>query len=419
MGNICNLGMISKNSSVDVPQNHSFSNLNIPIAPKNLLSNPALSASDTRVDSLSNFDKGQIKYIDSYNPNNNFFYYLKDILLLQRAFRRYQERKKISNGKKHMKNVNEPEDEPSLLPNIHLTKFSFYSKSQSLTSKSIYNEKNIRGNFLQKKHFKNKYIGYASNKTKKLKEGFGKIVWSDKSFIMGLFSNNSINGACLFKDKASNGEFSGEYSNNIPNGYGIYKCEGLAIEGIWIKNTINGEGIEYSEDDTYYQGTFRDCIKEGYGLFRWSDGTIYKGEWKDNAMEGYGIIVYPDNRIYMGEIKNGIMEGYGEFYWGDTGKRYFGYYEADKRNGFGCYIWNLDPFSAYIGFWEGGKMNGLGLKISNNLFRYGLWKDGDKEFWLKGPWEMRKYAQPEQLKYVKIIEKKQDQILNFIKKSVI
>ena len=63
-------------------------------------------------------------------------------------------------------------------------------------------------------------------------------------------------------------------------------------------------------------------------------------------------------------------------------------------------------------------MNGLGIKISNNLFRYGIWKDGEKEFWLQGPWEMRKYAKPEQLKYLKILEKNQSKIMNFIKKNI-
>ena len=371
MGNVCNLGMIAKDSSVEVPQNNIISNLN-PAMNKNLNVLP-LSASDTRVDSVNN-DKNQTKFIDSYNPNNNFFYYLKHILLLQRVYRKYSADKKEKKGGKNRKdNINNFENEPSL----------------------------------------------TSNKTSKTKEGYGKIVWSDGSNVIGRFDNNTINGICVFKDKASNGEYTGEYQNNIPLGYGIYKCEGIAIEGHWKKNTISGEGIEYSEDDTYFQGEFKNCIKEGIGLFRWSDGTIYKGEWKDNSMNGCGIIIYPDSRMYMGEIVNGSMEGYGEFYWGDTGKRYFGFYEADKRNGFGCYIWNLEPFSAYIGFWELGKMNGLGIKISNNLFRYGIWKDGEKEFWLQGPWEMRKYAKPEQLKYLKILEKNQSKIMNFIKKSVI
>ena len=417
MGNVCNLGMIAKDSSVEVPQNNIISNLN-PAMNKNLNVLP-LSASDTRVDSVNN-DKNQTKFIDSYNPNNNFFYYLKHILLLQRVYRKYSADKKEKKGGKNRKdNINNFENEPSLTSNIHLTKFSFFSRSQSLQSNGIYNEHNIRGNFLHKKNMKYKYIGYASNKTSKTKEGYGKIVWSDGSNVIGRFDNNTINGICVFKDKASNGEYTGEYQNNIPLGYGIYKCEGIAIEGHWKKNTISGEGIEYSEDDTYFQGEFKNCIKEGIGLFRWSDGTIYKGEWKDNSMNGCGIIIYPDSRLYMGEIVNGSMEGYGEFYWGDTGKRYFGFYEADKRNGFGCYIWNLEPFSAYIGFWELGKMNGLGIKISNNLFRYGIWKDGAKEFWLPGPWETRKYAKPAQLTYLKLLAKNRRKIMNFIKKSVI
>ena len=43
----------------------------------------------------------------------------------------------------------------------------------------------------------------------------------------------------------------------------------------------------------------------------------------ETSMDGYGIIVYPDNKMYLGQIVKGSMSGYGEFYWGDSGKRYY------------------------------------------------------------------------------------------------
>ena len=50
------------------------------------------------------------------------------------------------------------------------------------------------------------------------------------------------------------------------------------------------------------------------------------------------------------------MDGYGEFYWGNEGKKYFGFYKDDLKQGFGVYVWNFDPIEAYMGFWEKGKM---------------------------------------------------------------
>ncbi len=72
----------------------------------------------------------------------------------------------------------------------------------------------------------------------------------------------------------------------------------------------------------------------------------------------------------------GKMEGFGEFDWGG-GKKFIGYYKADKRNGFDIFLWNvprvninegltdLDNIKGYIGFWDDGNMNGIRLRISD------------------------------------------------------
>lgn len=454
MGNICTTSNLCKHSNINIHTITSvhpvdlpgFNNLqNFQLMHSGLNNNHANATSDIHYDSWPSPDKqSAIKFIDSYNPKNNFFYYLKHILVLQRSYKRYYNRKKAMinakakanedinvnvnvnacvkeecNNNNNNKFNEDVEDEPSLIQNIHISRFSFISRAQSLKSnKGII----IKGNFLLKKNSHHyKYIGYANapkGSSNKQKQGRGKIIWDDHSYLTGLFDKNVLNSFATFYDSSSGGIFTGEYRNNVPDGYGIYKQDGCAQEGYWKSNLLNDIGVEYSEDDTYYQGEISNCVKEGVGLFRWSDGTVYKGEFQDNAMMGYGIIVYPDGRMFLGEVLNGLMHGYGEFYWGDSGKRYFGFYEEDKRHGFGCYIWELEPFHAFMGFWEGGKMNGVGVTIKGSLFKYGLWKDGSKAIWLEGPWEMLKYVKQEQLQYVKFLMQNQKNLLEYIKKSI-
>ena len=99
-------------------------------------------------------------------------------------------------------------------------------------------------------------------------------------------------------------------------------------------------------------------------------------------MNGYGILTYSNNKKYEGQFENGIMNGYGEFSWGSR-KKFIGNYVQGFKEGFGIYIWDIIVFEAYLGFWKNGKMNGLGVKIKDNIVKYGSWKDGIKEFWLK------------------------------------
>ena len=69
------------------------------------------------------------------------------------------------------------------------------------------------------------------------------------------------------------------------------------------------------------------------------------------------------------------MNGYGEFFWID-GKKYFGLYKEDKREGFGLHY---QP-NKYIfaGFWKDGQKNGLGKYIKGKSVKYGIWKNGKK-----------------------------------------
>ena len=293
---------------------------------------------------------------------------------------------------------------------------------KSINKLTIINDPNVdkifqsesRGCFLKKK-LKFKFEGNVSVETHK-KEGFGKITWNDESFLLVNFKNNRANHIGYYNDKPNCSEFSGYYEDNYPNGYGLFKSEGIITEGEWNKNILTGIGREYSDKDTYYQGEYTNCVKNGIGIYRWKDGTMYKGEWINNQMTGFGIISYNDDKLYLGQINNGLMNGYGEFYWGKEEKKYMGYYKNDLKHGFGIYISSKEENKTYIGFWEKGKMHGVGLIIRANKFKYGIWKNGINEKWLQGPWELRKYVtnKNDGYNFVKILELTQDKLTKYL-----
>ena len=261
MGNICNNKTIKSRSCCDFSQDSDIKILE-PIYPNYPLL-PSTTVEETRTCS--------IKFVDSYNQNNNFFYYLKHVTYLQKYIRVYLSKVRSHHNNKLIVMSKQIENEPSF------TLFSLKS------SKVLSNDNNcLFGNYLLKKN-KSKYKGMAINHCK---TGFGIIQWNDSSYIKGNFTNDILNGICEYNDTETRSEFSGEYENNLPNGYGVYKTSFFVVEGEWSKNALTGIGMEYTDNDTLYQGEYINNRKEGIGIFKWSDGTIYKGEWRNNSVMG-------------------------------------------------------------------------------------------------------------------------------------
>ena len=56
-----------------------------------------------------------------------------------------------------------------------------------------------------------------------------------------------------------------------------------------------------------------------------------------------------------------------------------GFYNLDKKDGFGIYIWSESR--AYIGFWKDGKQHGTGKYINEGSVRFGQWLKGKRVKW--------------------------------------
>lgn len=408
-------------------------------------------------------DLNSSKYIESYNPYNNYFFILGKITFLQKEIRKFLTKNPNSNCLKSrvIKKSNIPNEDknntikysesPSAVNNslnkninndtqnelnaiynnfnkesiiklttefgdtfnktsiISVNDVSFYTNSITILNDDIY-DKNVRGNFLYKKK-KYKFKGLVKNKKK---DGFGTVVWEDGSKLWGIFENNKVNGIAKFYDVSGN-YFCGVYHENVPSGYGIYTKEKCYFEGEWYKIYLNGIGIGIWNDDTIYRGEFRKFLKNGIGLYRWPDGTLYKGEWKNNNINGTGVLSFNDGRIYEGEFVDGKLEGIGLFVWPD-GKKYIGKYKNDLREGLGIYYVQKEPLIVYGGIWHNGKMHGFGFRLMNDKFNYYLWKNGKKIESLPGKWVYKEYLEKNDLLYEKFYILSEEHILKYIKK---
>ena len=251
------------------------------------------------------------------------------------------------------------------------------------------NQDNIKGNFMLKNEKVIRYRGGFIKKTKK-KNGFGIVTWSDNSTLHGIYLSSTINGLARFYNNKYKSTFIGEYSNNLPKGFGVYSIKNLSLQGYWDNSNLNGIAIEVWDDGTYFQGEYENNKKNGIGLYRWPDGTIYQGEFRNGQMSGRGIIYNCDDSIFYGEMMNGYMNGYGVFSWGN-GALYMGYYLHDIKHGFGIFVWDTKMFICYIGFWEMGKQQGVGAKVNGNKIKYAIWNKGKIAITLKGLYEIDRY----------------------------
>ena len=221
---------------------------------------------------------------------------------------------------------------------------------------------------------------YLGTKFNNKKDGLGLEIFGDtKSKYFGIFRNGRRVDAGQFminndlKEYYYYGQVNGIYAYGY--GWSENKKNMSYYEGKWKNSMKNGYGIEIYGDNSEYRGTFLDGKKDGIGYYKWNDGSSYQGEWKENKLDGYGIFVFKDGSLYRGEWIKNRMTGIGEF--SNPGiKSYIGFFNRDIRNGFGMLIWHKVN-KAFIGFWRNNNQNGIGKFIVNNKIRYGIWKDGE------------------------------------------
>ncbi len=108
------------------------------------------------------------------------------------------------------------------------------------------------------------------------------------------------------------------------------------FEGSVVGKLPEGEGVFQYNDESRYEGTFRNGVMEGHGLLSWPDGRIMEGNFVNGRLEGEGHCLWPDGSSYTGHFAEGRMDGPGVFIWAD-GTRFTGLFEKGHRTAQGAW----------------------------------------------------------------------------------
>jgi hypothetical protein len=129
--------------------------------------------------------------------------------------------------------------------------------------------------------------------------------------------------------------YQGEFRENLRQGNGTYVLpDGSTYSGQWRDGRMSGRGIFTWSDGSVYDGDWKDGKRHGLGLLKASDGFSYDGSWVRNAMEGRGLATYPSGQQYHGLFSNGRREGRGTILF-TNGAVYEGRFRDDAVDGQG------------------------------------------------------------------------------------
>ena len=140
-------------------------------------------------------------------------------------------------------------------------------------------------------------------------------------------SGNTKNGFGQKKWSDDNTTYEGRFRDGKPHGRGIMTWDsGNRYDGNWKNGKMEGRGeMTFGPDDDKrrYKGSWVKGKKAGRGKMEWADESIYDGKWEDDMQHGKGVFKGGDGREYLGEYKFGLEEGKGAVSMAD-GNEYVG-----------------------------------------------------------------------------------------------
>jgi hypothetical protein len=94
---------------------------------------------------------------------------------------------------------------------------------------------------------------------------------------------------------------------NCQEGFGMKLLENNNVSmGYWKSGRVNGLGLLYQADTQgQYYGNFLNNIPDGIGLYVMDDGSIYFGEWNYGSIDGLCILSEPLGTVTAGDHFNG------------------------------------------------------------------------------------------------------------------
>ena len=107
-------------------------------------------------------------------------------------------------------------------------------------------------------------------------------------------------------------------------------------DGPVIEDRPEGFGQFQYNDESRYEGEFRNGTMEGSGRMSWPDGRVMEGKFIQGLLEGDGRCIWADQSSYSGRFQEGKMHGPGVFTWAD-GTRFEGLFDKGRRTDQGAW----------------------------------------------------------------------------------
>ena len=115
---------------------------------------------------------------------------------------------------------------------------------------------------------------------------------NDCLYYEGQILNGKRNGKGSIKSKSGQLVYEGSFKDDLYDGDGLWISEqGLIFTGNFIQGKRNGRGLLFSNENKYrYDGEWIDDLKSGKGTETNPDGSSYVGEFFNNKKNGKGKI---------------------------------------------------------------------------------------------------------------------------------
>jgi len=135
-------------------------------------------------------------------------------------------------------------------------------------------------------------------------------------------ARSALKGELRFEDHGDVGTYQGDLVNGMRQGEGKMVsqdfakiCIELIMCGVLMLQLLYPHHSQSYDSGNSYEGDFSKGKFDGNrGSFRWADGTHYEGSWKDGLFNGVGIFRIPDIGVDYSMYKDGYATGVGVFW---------------------------------------------------------------------------------------------------------
>lgn len=118
--------------------------------------------------------------------------------------------------------------------------------------------------------------------------GLARVVYSNGDVYEGLFNeakNRHGEGVYTWKMEEGEARFEGTYKNGVRQGYGVVTLpNGEEYKGLWSNDKRSGQGTYTYANGDLYSGSWRADRKHGNGAYVFANKAQISGEWRNGEL---------------------------------------------------------------------------------------------------------------------------------------